>query len=77
MEGVAVAMGMPFDDLFEIVADRPGQDARYWLDSTAIERAVGWKAEIDLSEGLAEMADWGRTYLDQLRDWPMTYTLRA
>ena len=57
--------------------DRPGQDSRYWLDSSAIKRDVGWEAQISWEEGLKEMTDWGRKYLDQLRDWPMDYVLRA
>ena len=28
-------------------------------------------------EGIQEMVEWGRTYLQQLKDWPMDYTLRA
>ena len=60
-----------------MTGDRLGQDARYWLDSSAIKRDVGWEAEIGLEEGIQEMVAWGRTYLEQLRDWPTDYTLRA
>jgi dTDP-glucose 4,6-dehydratase len=70
-------MGMRFEDLCEITGDRLGQDSRYWLDSSAIKRDVGWEQKIGLEEGLAEMVEWGRKYLDQLRDWPADYTLRA
>jgi len=77
MEAVAVSLGIPFDELCEVVSDRPGQDSRYWLDSSAIQKDVGWKAEISLEEGLSEMVEWGKTYVDQLRDWPLDYTLRA
>lgn len=77
MEAVADAVAMPFDELCEVVADRPGQDARYWLDSSAIERDVGWKAEITLADGLAGMVGWGRKYLSELKDWPTDYVLRA
>ena len=77
MEATAAALEMPFGQLCEVVADRPGQDSRYWLDSGAIARDVGWKPEIGLAEGLGEMVAWGRKYLDQLRDWPMDYTLRG
>jgi len=77
IETVARVMGIPFEDLCEVTGDRLGQDARYWLDSSAIKRDVGWEPKIGLEEGIAEMVDWGRTYLDQLRDWPMDYTLRA
>lgn len=77
VETVARVMDIPFEKLCEVTGDRLGQDARYWLDSSAIKRDVGWEAKIGLDEGIGEMVEWGRRYLDQLRDWPMDYTLRA
>lgn len=77
VELTAEALGMRFDELCEVTGDRLGQDSRYWLDSSAIKRDVGWEPRIGWAEGLAEMAAWGRKYLDQLRDWPMDYVLRA
>jgi len=77
VETVARVMGIPFEDLCEVTGDRLGQDSRYWLDSSAIKRDVGWEPKIGLEEGIAEMVEWGRTYLGQLRDWPTDYTLRA
>ena len=77
VELCADAMGMPFEQLCEMAPDRLGQDSRYWLDSSAIYRDVGWKPEIDWSTGLAEMVSWGRKYLPDLRNWPMDYVLRG
>jgi len=77
VELTAQALGIPFDRLCEVTGDRLGQDARYWLDSSAIKRDVGWEPQIGWQEGLAEMVAWGRKYLDRLRDWPMDYVLRA
>jgi dTDP-glucose 4,6-dehydratase len=77
VETVARVMGIPFEDLCEVTGDRLGQDSRYWLDSSAIKRDVGWEPKIGLEEGIAEMVEWGRKYLGQLRDWPTDYTLRA
>jgi dTDP-glucose 4,6-dehydratase len=74
---VAKVMGIAFDDLCEITGDRLGQDSQYWLDSTAIRGDVDWEPEIDLELGIREMAEWGRKYLDVLRDWPTDYILRA
>jgi dTDP-glucose 4,6-dehydratase len=73
----AAAMDMTFEDLCEVSADRLGQDARYWLDSNAIRKDVGWEPLISLEEGLAEMVDWGRKYLDELRSMSTDYVLRA
>jgi dTDP-glucose 4,6-dehydratase len=77
VELTAEALGIPFEQLCEMTGDRLGQDSRYWLDSSAIMRDVGWEPQIGWQEGLAEMVGWGRKYLDQLRDWPTDYVLRA
>ena len=77
VETVARVIGIPFEQLCEVTADRLGQDSRYWLDSSAIKRDVGWEPQIALAEGIREMVEWGRRYLDQLREWPVDYTLRG
>lgn len=77
VELTAQALGIPFEQLCEITGDRLGQDSRYWLDSSAIKADVGWEPQIGWEQGLGEMVDWGRKYIDQLRDWPMGYVLRA
>jgi dTDP-glucose 4,6-dehydratase len=77
VELTAEALGIPFEQVCEVTGDRLGQDSRYWLDSSAIKRDVGWEPQIGWQEGLAEMVTWGRKYLEQLRDWPTDYVLRA
>lgn len=77
VETVAKVMGIPFTDLCEVTEDRLGQDSRYWLDSSAIKQDLGWQLEISLEEGVKEMVEWGRKYVDQLQDWPLDYSMRA
>jgi dTDP-glucose 4,6-dehydratase len=77
VEKAADALGIPFEQLCEITPDRLGQDSRYWLDSSAIKRDVGWEPQITLEDGLREMVDWGREYLGQLRDVSTNYVLRT
>jgi dTDP-glucose 4,6-dehydratase len=77
VELTAQALGIPFEQLAEVTGDRLGQDSRYWLDSSAIKREVGWEPQIGWEEGLDEMVAWGRKYFDTLKDWPTDYTLRA
>jgi dTDP-glucose 4,6-dehydratase len=46
------------------VADRPGHDRRYGLDSTRIH-ALGWTPRRAFEQGLAETVAWYR----ERRDW--------
>jgi dTDP-glucose 4,6-dehydratase len=41
------------------VADRPGHDRRYSLDTTKL-RALGWIPQVPFEQGLAETVDWYR-----------------
>jgi dTDP-glucose 4,6-dehydratase len=77
VERTARALELPFEQLAEVTADRLGQDSRYWLDSTAIKRDVGWEPAIGWDEGLGEMVAWGRKYWGQIKDWPTDYVLRG
>ena len=64
------ALGKP-DSLKEIVPDRPGHDRRYLLDSSKIERELGWRPEVPFAEGLAATVDWyaaNRSWWEPLRD---------
>jgi len=50
--------------LVRSVADRPGHDVRYSLDSSRL-RALGWAPEWDFDRGLAETVRW----YDENRGW--------
>ncbi len=77
VELVAEALDMPFEQLCEVSGDRLGQDARYWLDSSAIKRDVGWKQQIDWQEGMREMVAWVRANLTDLRNMSTEFVLRG
>jgi len=67
VELTADALGVPFESLCEVTEDRLGQDSRYWLDSSKIKDHIGWEPQISWEEGLGEMVEWGRKYLDDLK----------
>lgn len=50
-------MDMP-EELITFVKDRPGHDYRYALDSSRIERELGWKPETDIEKGLRMTIQW-------------------
>lgn len=40
------------------VADRPGHDRRYGINSAKLRRELGWRPQVDFEAGLAETVDW-------------------
>ena len=65
------------EQLCEVTGDRQHQDSRYWLDSSAIKRDVGWEPQITWQEGMREMVEWGRKYLPQLKMLPTDFVMRS
>jgi dTDP-glucose 4,6-dehydratase len=57
-ERILALVGRPLS-LITRVADRPGHDRRYALDSAKI-RAIGWTPSVEFSDGLASTVAWYR-----------------
>jgi dTDP-glucose 4,6-dehydratase len=70
-------MGRKFEDAVEIVAERPGQDAAYVIDSTKARKSFGWKPEIDLDQGIAETAAWVEANWAAIAKQPLNYQHKA
>ena len=49
---------VPHRQLITFVADRPGHDRRYAMDTRKIERELGWRPRYSLEEGLARTVEW-------------------
>jgi len=54
----------PCRSLVTFVADRPGHDRRYAVDTSRIERELGWRPAEDFGSGLLRTVGW---YLDNPR----------
>ncbi|MDQ7821554.1 MAG: dTDP-glucose 4,6-dehydratase [Candidatus Eremiobacteraeota bacterium] len=50
------------EGLIEFVADRPGHDFRYAVDTGKITSALGWHARIDFFEGIRKTVAWYRDH---------------
>lgn len=47
-----------YADLIAFVADRPGHDRRYALDSSKIRSELGWQPQYGLADGLRQTVGW-------------------
>jgi dTDP-glucose 4,6-dehydratase len=52
--------------LVRFVADRPGHDFRYAIDSKRIRERLGWAPSVDLAEGLRRTVSWMRAHPEWL-----------
>src|SRR6185503_21377254 len=64
-EAVLDVMGKP-RSLIEFVADRPGHDYRYALDTSRITD-LGWEPRVTFGDGLSATIDWYRDHQDWWR----------
>ena len=51
--------------LITYVTDRPGHDARYAIDSTKLQKELGWEPDLQFEEGIEKTVRW---YLDH-QEW--------
>ena len=69
-DAVLGVLGKPAS-LKTIVADRPGHDRRYLVDSTKLRDELDWAPQVRFSEGLAATVNWyaeNRAWWEPLRD---------
>ena len=52
------ADGQPYAKLITYVADRPGHDRRYAIDSSKLRRELGWQPRENFDTGIEKTVDW-------------------
>lgn len=73
VELIACRLGVSFDDLVEVVGDRPGKDSAYLLDSTKARNTLGWQDCITLEKGIDDTIAWVKDNFDTLLRQPSDY----
>ena len=59
-------MEAKFEEVVDVVDDRPGKDAAYLLDSSKIRERLGWQDAVTLEQGIEEAGAWIDANLSQL-----------
>ncbi len=73
VERICSRMGADFNQVVEVVGDRPGKDAAYLLDSAKIRKTLGWKDAITLDQGIDETIAWVNAHFEELKKQPTDY----
>ena len=73
VERICKKMNVNFDEVVEVVGDRPGKDAAYLLDSTKARTKLEWKDTISLDQGITETIAWVEQNLAELKTQPCDY----
>jgi dTDP-glucose 4,6-dehydratase len=65
--------GFAYESLITYVNDRPGHDRRYAIDSSKIQREIGWRPSESFRSGMLKTVQW---YLDN-ENWVSSITTGA
>ena len=73
VRSIAEQLGKSFDEVTDVVGERPGQDRAYVIDSTRARTELGWAPEIDFQTGIDEVVRWVVEYWDEILSQPFEY----
>ena len=85
-EGVAVRdvvelicrrLGKGLEEATQVVAERPGQDAAYVIDSTRARTELGWRPETTIQAGIEDVIDWTDRHWSEIVAQPLEYQHKA
>jgi dTDP-glucose 4,6-dehydratase len=74
---ICAHMGKDFEASTAAVAERPGQDAAYVIDSSRARTELGWSPQVGLRSGLEEVVRWVEEHWETVRSMPLDYAHKA
>ncbi len=77
VEIICDKMGANFDEVVDIVGERPGKDHAYRLNWSKANRDLDWTPEIELDAGIEETVRWVDDNIEALRKQPIDYQHKA
>lgn len=77
VRNICQTMGQDFECCTRAVAERLGQDRAYVIDSSKARGELGWKPEVTLEAGIAQVVDWVERHWDEISREPLDYVHKA
>lgn len=65
--------GTDFDELVTVGEERPGKDLQYLMDDSKARDLLGWKARINLEQGIEQTAQWMEQNWQAIQQEPREY----
>jgi dTDP-glucose 4,6-dehydratase len=73
---IAGKFDLSVETVAQIAQERLGKDDSYLLDSSKMQRELGWAPKIDLDSGIEAVKEWAEAHLAFLRTEPLSYIHR-
>lgn len=70
---ICARMNVRFEDVVDVVGDRPGKDSLYWLDSSKLREQFSWQDKVTLEDGLTETQQWIDKNIEAIRHTTLDY----
>jgi dTDP-glucose 4,6-dehydratase len=77
VQTIAQRLGQRLEDVARVVAERPGQDAAYVIDSTKARGELGWQPRLSFAAGIDEVVQWVEEYWPEIDKQPLAYVHKA
>lgn len=73
VEMICEMLGAKFDEVVDVVGDRPGKDAAYLLDNAKARKTLTWEPRVELEEGIRGTIAWVKDNLETLKNQQQDY----
>jgi dTDP-glucose 4,6-dehydratase len=70
---MCIMMGYDYNASTQVVGERLGQDALYWLDCAKAREALGWSPQVSFTQGLQEVINWIEDHWTTIQQEPLVY----
>lgn len=74
---ICTMMGYDFNTSTAMTSERLGQDARYVLDCSKAQSALGWQPQVPFEDGVQEVLSWIEEYWQSIVQAPQEYIHRV
>jgi dTDP-glucose 4,6-dehydratase len=76
VEAICEELDIPFGQVVEPAAERPGKDQAYRMTSDKARTQLGWQPRVGFREGIRDTIRWVKEHFQELRALPWEYAHR-